>query len=385
MHIAIDGRTIVRNRTGVGVYAERLVRSLLQTDQRNKYTLFLVEDDASLKAPNLEKVLIVGYDKMGPNRFWENFLLPRYLKKHCVDVYFSPAYVLPILSNSGSSSRRSRRTHFVVTIHDLVGFVHPETFTLKMRLWQRIFVSNAVRVADCLLVDSEATKLDLQKFFKVPDERVRIVHLSVDERFHIIRDQAILEQTRARYDLPSKFILYVGTLEPRKNVGRLATAYSLLPPILREEYALVLAGGLGWYSGSIKSEIEELRLGDRIRLLGYVEQSALPALYNLATLFAYLSFYEGFGAPPLEAMACGTPVMCSDASALPEVVGDAGVLVDPHDVQSIAALLEGLLTDDAWRVNLAAAGLARADAFKAHQKAEEVLRVFEEVVARKSR
>jgi glycosyltransferase involved in cell wall biosynthesis len=383
MHIAIDGRTIVQSRTGVGVYAQRLVRSLLQIDPDNEYTLFLVEDDASLAGANLKKVMITGYTRIGPNRFWENFLLPPYLKKHKVDVYFSPAYVLPILRRSRNRSSPADGTKFVVTIHDLVAFIYPKTFTLKMRLWQRLFVGNAVRVADRILADSEATKRDILKFFDLPPESITVVHLPVGEQFHRIHDPDVLADIRRRHHLPDEFILYVGTLEPRKNVARLAKAYSLLSNEIRDRYSLVLAGAAGWFSTDIIREIEALRMGDRIRMIGYVDQQTLPGLYSLASLFAYISVYEGFGAPPLEAMACGTPVISSNSSSLPEAVGDAGVLVDPYNVDEIAAHLQRLLTDDSLRIGLSNAGLERVKRFDGATKAREVLGIFEEVLAGK--
>lgn len=384
MHIAIDGRTIVQSRTGVGVYAERIVRSLLQIDPDNEYTLFLVEDDASLAGANLKKVMITGYTRIGPNRFWENFLLPRYLKKHKVDLYFSPAYVLPILHKSRDRGSPADGAKFVVTIHDLVGFIYPKTFTLKMRMWQRLFVGNAVRVANRILADSEATKRDILKFFDLPPETITVVHLPVGEQFRRILDPGTLENVRTKHHLPDRFILYVGTLEPRKNVGRLAKAYSFLSKDIRDRYSLVLAGASGWFSTEIIREIEALGMEDRIRMIGYVDQQTLPSLYSLASLFAYISIYEGFGAPPLEAMACGTPVISSNTSSLPEAVGDAGVLVDPYNVDEITAQLQRLLTDDSLRIRLSKAGLERVKRFDGAEKAREVLGIFEEVIAGKT-
>jgi glycosyltransferase involved in cell wall biosynthesis len=380
MHIAIDGRTIVRNRTGVGVYAERLVRSLLQIDSRNTYSLFLLEDDPSITGPNLTKVPVNRYAGMGPNRLWENLVLPRFLDKNRVDIYFSPAYVLPMVRRARRPNRNSR-TRFVVTLHDLVSYVYPETFTIKMKLWQRIFVSNAVRVADRILADSEATKRDILRFYNVDADLIKVVYLPVGEQFRRITDSNALERIREKYGLPEKFILYVGTLEPRKNVARLAQAYAQLPKGLRDEYALVLAGAPGWFSEDIVAQIDSLQMPDRIRRIGYVDQGTLPAFYSLASVFAYLSVYEGFGAPPVEAMACGTPVLCSNTSSLPEAVGDAAILVDPYDVSQIAAQLNRLLTDDPVRSKLIAAGLGRAAQFNALDKAREVLRSFEEVMA----
>ena len=381
MHIAIDGRTISRTRTGVGVYAERIVRSLLALDRENTYTLFLLEDDPSLEQSNLHKILISRYSGIGPNRFWENFVLPGFLKSNNVDIYFSPAYVLPLIARSRAQSRGSRRTKFVVTIHDLVAFVYPETFTLKMRMWQRLFVGNAVRVADRLLADSESTKEDILRFYSLNPELIRVVHLPVGEQFKPISDQAVLAATREKYHLPDKFILYVGTLEPRKNVSKLAQAYAKLPPDLLNEYSLVLAGASGWYSKDIIDDIKSLNMPDRIRRIGYIDQQNLPALYNLASVFAYLSLYEGFGAPPLEAMACGIPTMCSNSSSLPEAVGDAALLVDAQNVEKISSSLERLLRDDSLRMRLSTAGLTHVQKFTALDKAREVKAIFEELVS----
>ena len=379
MRIAIDGRTILGNRTGVGVYTDRLVRSLLDIDRVNEYTVFLLEENSGLQAPNLRKIAVTGHGWPGANRFWENIILPHYLKKHQTDIYFSPAYVLPILRRSRKFTGGASKPKFIVTIHDLVGYVYPETFTLKMNLWQRLFVGNAVRTADRILADSEATKRDILKFFRIPDGVIDVVHLPVGERFRNVRDAGKLEEVKKRYALPDRFILYVGTLEPRKNVVRLAKAYGLLPKELRDRYPLVLAGAPGWFSSGIIGEIEALNLGDRIRSIGYVDQEDLPAMYTLASVFAYLSLYEGFGAPPLEAMACGTPVICSKSSSLPEVVGDAGVLIDPYDVDQISAQLRKLIEDVQWRNQLIEAGFRRSKKFDPLQMAERVLRIFEEV------
>lgn len=379
MHIAIDGRTIVRNRTGVGVYAERLVQAMLRLDQKNTYTLFLLEDDPIIAGSNLTKVMATRYAGMGPNRFWENLVLPRYLAKNHVDIYFCPAYVLPVLRRRRSISKS--RTRFVVTIHDLVGFVYPETFTIKMRLWQRLFVGNAVRVADRILADSEATKKDILRFYSLDPDLINVVYPPVGEQFQPVTDPETIENIRKTHELPEKFILYVGTLEPRKNVASLARGYARLPRELRDRYALILAGAPGWYSAEIIKEIESLQMPDRIRMIGYVDRRILAGLYSMASVFAYLSVYEGFGSPPLEAMACGTPVLSSHSSSLPEAVGGAGILVDPHNIDEISAQLTRLLTDDSVRMKLSQAGPSRAQQFSALEKAREVLGIFEEVAA----
>jgi glycosyltransferase involved in cell wall biosynthesis len=381
MRIAIDGRTIARRRTGVGVYADRLVRGLLTVDQTNSYTLFLAEDDPSLEASNLVKIILPTSTRFGSNRLWENATLPQYLEDHDIDVYFSPAYVLPVLKKSRGRGRLQLKPRMIATVHDLVSYHYPETFTLKMRLWQRIFVSNAVRVADCILADSIATKTDIHRFYDIPQELVKVLHLPVDDTLRRVEDQETLSRVRATYSLPLKFILYVGTLEPRKNVGRLAAAYARLPEQLRNEYSLVLVGRPGWHYEEIEREIDDLQLGGKLIRLGFVNQSDLPVLYSLASVFAYLSLYEGFGAPPLEAMACGTPVLSSGSSSLPEVVGTAGILVDPLKIGSISDQLRLMLTDTELQKRLSQAGPRQAEKFQRADIARQLLRVFEDVCA----
>jgi len=382
MRIAIDGRTIVSGRTGVGVYAERIVRSLLGIDRANEYFLFLVEPVKDLHAPNLNTIFIEGYDRIGRNRFWENFLLPRFMASHSVDLFFAPAYALPVLPFVYAKRNRLKRPRFVVTIHDLIGLLHPETFTRKMYFWQKIFVANAARRADKIITASEATKTDLLKLHAVNEERVTVIYHSIDEDFVPINDRRRLSTTQAKYGLPEKAVLYVGTIEPRKNIVGLAKAFAMLTAEERSDFTLIIAGRPGWYVESIHEEIGRLQLGRRIRFLGYVDRQDLPALYNLSTVFAYPSLYEGFGFPPLEAMSCGIPVLCSNTSSFPEVVGDAAIMVDPHDLGGMSKQLGRLLSDASLRNELGRKGIARSRQFSAQKTAQATLRVFQEVADR---
>jgi glycosyltransferase involved in cell wall biosynthesis len=378
MRIAVDGRTIVAQRTGVGAYAERLMRALLRIDETNEYTVFLVEPNDQLRAPNLRVEMITGYDRAVRNRWWENVLLPRYLRRQRIDLFFSPAYALPIKRTRQGAGGQVVR--YVTTIHDLVAFTHPHSFTAKMRLWQRVFVHNAARVADRIICVSEATKDDLLAHASVQPERVSVVPNAVDETFRPIYDENLLGRVRQRYDLPARFILFVGTLEPRKNVVALARSYATLPGNLRDTFSLVLAGGAGWYHRTIVDDIRRLAMGDRVRFIGFVEHQDLPALYNLSDLFVYPSLYEGFGYPPLEAMACGVPVITSDRSSMPEVAGAAALLVNPHDVGAIAQGMHRLLVNDVLRKEYRAKGIARAAQFNWQRNARETLAVLEDAV-----
>jgi len=380
MRIAIDGRTIVSGKTGVGVYAERVVRSLLAIDRSNQYYLFLIEPLKDLQAPNLTKILIPGYNKLGLNRIWENFLMPWFAIRKSIDLFFSPAYALPLLPFAYLKHKGERRIRYVVTIHDLIGLLFPETFTPKMYLWQKIFVANAPKRADRIITGSHATKADFLKLHPIDERKITVIYHSVDEDFQPIADKGELDRVRRLLGLPEKIILYVGTVEPRKNIATLAEAFAMLPPETRNDYTLVIAGKPGWFVESINARIAKLHLADKIKFLGYVERTNLPALYNLATVFAYPSVHEGFGFPPLEAMSCGAPVVCSNTSSFPEVVGDAAIMVDPHSVGEMAQALERVLSSGSLRSELRAKGLTRSKLFSAQKTAQETLRVFEEVM-----
>lgn len=392
MRIGIDGRTIVKQRTGVGEYSERIVRHLLEHDRTNQYFLFLTEPLDYLNAPNLTKIVDKKSSSMGRNRIWENFILPIFLYKNNVDIYFSPAFTLPILPrirkyigwlpmppafkylfNIGSKVR------YVVTIHDVIACLYPEYFTLKMRIWNRIFISNAVRIADRILTDSDSTRHDIERLFPGLKLQMLTVYPSIDSKYHTINNDSLIEITRKNLDLPSNFILYLGTIEPRKNVLAIVRAYALLPQQLQVRYGLILCGRLGWLSDPIATEIKALRSQGKIRMIGYVPHEALPVLYNMADLFVFPSFYEGFGLPPLEAMACGVPVITSDVSSLPEVVGNAGIMIDPAEIGQLAEAMEKVLGNEKLRKSMITKGYERVKKFSPEYTASQILRVFGEM------
>jgi glycosyltransferase involved in cell wall biosynthesis len=390
MRIAIDGRTIVELSSGVGMYAERIVRGLLQIDHHNEYFLFLTEPAPTLQFPNLTHILIDGYHQMFLKQWWENISVPHFLAARKIDLYFSPSYTLPILPRFANFGRLlplpaqwkipfniDRRVKYVTAIHDLVGFALPETFTLKMRLWQRLFVSNAVHVADRILASSESTQRDLFRFFEFDRKKVSVVYLSLDDRFAPVTHRRLLAKVRTKYSLPERFILSVGTIEPRKNIAGVARAYSLLPQHLRDKCKLIIAGGKGWHTDAIFEEIKQLGIQDDVTFLGFVDHEDLPSLYSLAAVLVYPSLYEGFGFPPLEAMACGTPVITSTRSSLPEVVGHAAILTEPTDYRTMCNEMCRVLTDEKIRAELKRKGLRQAKRFGWRPAAEQTLKIFE--------
>ncbi len=392
MNIAIDGRTIAKNKTGVGTYAHRLVRALLQSDTVNNYYLFLIEPDEELAGPNLTKIMIVGYERAILNRYWENFILPKEIAKYNIDIFFDPAYALPFFVRFGRFLSRirlparlgyffnsNRKVKYVVTIHDVISRIYPEHFTSKMRMWQRFFLWNAQGVADRVLADSQSTKRDILRFYRGYGDRVTVIYPELNDKLKVITDKVILESVRSQYSLPEKYILYVGTIEPRKNVEGIAAAYARLPKEVQAQYDLVIGGNVGWYAEEIFTKIKSQNLENRIHFIGYVDDNSLPALFTLASLFVFPSFYEGFGYPPLEAMACGVPVICSSTSSLPEAVGDAALLVDPSNVAQIADAMNNILANKQLADKLRAKGFEQVKLFNWRKCAEETLKVFEEV------
>lgn len=394
LKIAIDGRTIVRMRSGVGVYAERLVRSLVAHDQVNEYTVFLVEPNEQLSAPNLQKIVYADLLTFFQNRHWENILLARFLKENEIDVFFSPAYILPLLPRLGRYLRWiplpanlkvplhiDQKTRYIVTVHDIISTHSPHYFTLKSRFWQHTWVSTATHLADRIIADSICTKNDLIRHFGVVQKRIAVVYPELDRNLRPVRDRKSIDLIRKKYGLSKRYIFSLGTIEPRKNVSGLVRAYTKLPKALQERYSLVIAGSVGWHAEEIAAEIEALSKEYDIRRLDYIAHEDLPSLYSTASLFAYPSFYEGFGYPPLEAMACGTPVITSNTSSLPEAVGNAAILVDPHKVDDIARAMEMVLTNRSLWQTLRSKGLRQAGKFGWKSGAKRTLEVFGEAAA----
>ena len=275
-------------------------------------------------------------------------------------------------SNTGPLAVR----HQVVTIHDVVPLDHPEWLNPRFAAWYRFLIPRLARRVRHVIVDSDFTRRRLTAHSGISDGKVTVIHCGVDARFSPQTQEAIAA-ARAALQLPAgRYVLSVGSLEPRKNLGRLLSAWQRLLPELPPDIWLVLAGAKG--KSLVFAEVPELTcLPARVHLTGYVPDDLLPALYAGAEAFVYPSVYEGFGLPPLEAMACGTPVIVGNRASLPEVVGDAGMMMDPYDVESIAAALMLLLTLADARNVLGARGRERAARFSWQATAEQTLAVLD--------
>ncbi len=297
---------------------------------------------------------------------WEQALQPGALRRAGVNLVHAPVNVGPMV----------RSCPLVVTVHDLSFLLYPETFRPMQRLYQRVMARWTARHAERVITVSESTRADVMRLFGVPAERVVAVPNGVSGSYRPLPPGEV-EAFRRREGLPEQFLLCVSTMEPRKNIPRLLEAFARLPgaPLL------VIAGGKGWYFDAIFATIERLGLQNRVRLTGYIAQHDLPLWYNAATWFVYPSLYEGFGLPALEALACGTPSIVSNSSSLPEVVGDAAILVDPHDVSALAEALARALQDPGLAAGLRQAGPQRAAEFSWARTAAATAAVYRNVMS----
>ena len=303
---------------------------------------------------------------------WEQLVLPRWLHHDRVTLFHGPVNALPI----------AWRGQSVVTILDLTFMLLPEAFNRANRLYLRWMVAFAAARADRIIAISEATRRDVIARLRVPPERIQRIYCGVEREFRPIEDGHDLRGLREKWGLGEGFILYLGTIEPRKNLIRLIDAYAELRRRKATDRTLVLAGGRGWGDEMIVRRAHEAGVDEHVRFVGFVPEHEMPLWYNAADLFVYPSEYEGFGLPPLEALACGTPVVASNRSSLPEVVGEAGVLVDPTDTAAMADAMQRVLEDERLQSRLSKAGPEQARPFTWRRMAEETLGVYRAVSER---
>jgi len=356
---------------GAHVYIRHLLDYLPETDPSLHYTAFLGEQHYRPTSLALRLQL----SRLPTARplvriLWEQFVQPWALWRQGIDLLHAMAFVGPVVSSCP----------FVVTILDLSFLRYPQAFRRGNRLYLRLFTRLSARRARRVIAISEYTKADIGCSLGVPADRIEVVYCGVEEHFHPLPRQEV-SAFRRQKGLPQQFLLHVGTLEPRKNLSFLLRAHAQLRALNPHSPPLILAGARGWMWESLLAQVEELGLKGNVHFCGYVPGEELALWYNAATCLVYPSLHEGFGLPPLEAMACGTPVISSNAASLPEVVGDAGVLLDPRDEGAWTQELAQLLNLPDRQRELAQRGLDRARRFDWGRTAEETARVYHRAVA----
>jgi glycosyltransferase involved in cell wall biosynthesis len=374
VRIAIDATSVPPQRLGAGTYIYNLVQALAQVDSDDRYYIFAKPETFAGRLPTGSRLRLVPVRL--PWRLarmaWEQAVLPWHLRRLGVDVLHSPHYTTTAV---GGGWRR------VVTFHDVTFFLLPERYPALRRAYFRAASRAGARLCDMALAVSNTVRVDLEQHLQMPPERVRVVPLAAAPSYRPVDDPATLAAVRAKYGLPDRFILNVGALEPGKNQATLVRAFHRLKG-QNLNHGLVIAGPPAWRYERLLRLVDKLGLTDQVRFLDYVPAEDLVALYNLADLFVFPSLYEGFGLPPLEAMACGLPVVASTAPALREVLDGAALLVHPLDVPALAEAMAAALGDEPLRNHLREAGLQRAALFSWERTARETAAVYREAAGR---
>jgi glycosyltransferase involved in cell wall biosynthesis len=369
MLIGVDASRIARaRRTGTEAYSLYLIRALVEIGSSHHFRLYspasLPADAVSIESDTEAEVRVIPFP-----RLWTHLRLAWELSRHAPDVMLVPAHVMPLVCPVAT----------VVTVHDL-GYLHyPQTHRRFDRWYLDATTRRHARLAAHIIADSQATCRDLVDQYQADPKYISIVYPGYDESLHRIEDPETVAAARSRYGIQTTYLLYLGTLQPRKNLVRLLEAFARLQ-LPTADTQLVLAGKKGWLYDELFARVKRLGLEERVIFPGYVRDEDKAALLSGAAALVYPSLYEGFGLPVLEGMACGTPVLTSNVSSLPEVAGQAALLVDPLDVESIASGMRQIVTDDDLRRRLIEEGYQQIHKFSWVEAAHQVLQVLESVV-----
>lgn len=375
MKIGIAAWDMDEKKTGVGNYVLHLMENMIKVGKpEDLYVIHYKETDNHI----FRKV----HDIVPPRRLLK---VPKLIRNVCIvpgmlykvdqqnlDILHI-CHHHPIINTPFFLNKKSKK---ILTVHDLTPLFFPETHTKKFVLVWNTTLKLIRKKIDQVIADSVSTKNDCIKYLHIPEEKIKVIYLGVDKIYHPIDNKSeIRGELERKYNIDSPFILYVGTLEPRKNIPALFKAFSKLRK--RMDYKLVIVGMKGWKYKRIFKTIKELQLEKHIIFTGYVSEEDIVKFYNIAEVFVYPSIYEGFGLPPLEAMACGCPVITSNTSSLPEVVGDAGILVDPNDIEGLSDKIYEVLSNEDLRNELSEKGPERAKMFSWQKTAKQTWEIYE--------
>lgn len=380
MRIAIDYNSALPVRVGIGRYTHNLVKWIARLDRSNQYFLF-----SFFFRDRRQK--LAGANAPGAPNFSLRFApIPVRISR-----LFSYRLNLPIEFLIGNFDVvhfpdplpfRGRRARIVVTIHDIIFATMPDLYLDSQRALLEEHMAKIVRRADAIIAVSKTTRKDVLRIYGFDEKRIYVVEHGVEENFKPLISSGLLEEVRGMYGLPEKFVLYVGTLEPRKNHVRLIQAFRLMCERHPNQYSLVICGKKGWMYDEIFNVANSPGLREKVLFIGYVPDEHLPFLYNLAGAVVYPSLYEGFGLPVIEAMACGKPVLTSNRGVLAEVAGDGALLVNPEDEDEMANGLHRLVFDNELRERLKVSGLKKASEFTWERAAKATLQVYDRISSR---
>ncbi|MCB2289234.1 glycosyltransferase family 4 protein [Clostridium sp. CS001] len=374
MRIAIDARGInLYSGTGIGTYTENVLRNLINIDDTNNYHVFWSGNDyESIKRENCKIVMTSKKQQ----RFFEDYYFPENISKENIDVYHMPQ------NGIGFSQEVSCKK--ITTIHDLIPYVMPETvgkgYLIKFLKEMPMIIGGS----DGIITVSEFSKRDILKFFPIDESKIFVTPLAADKKY-VPKDKIYCRNfLKDKYNLADPFILYLGGFSERKNIASALIAFSKVYKDLDKKYNLVIVGDYKDPSQRLVKLVAELKIDSNVIFTGFVPEEHLPMFYNGCDTFIYPSFYEGFGLPPLEAMNCGTPVIASNLTSIPEVVGDGGILINPYDISEISFAIGNLLGSEKLRQELSYKALKRAKEYSWQNTARSTLKAYESVYNLKS-
>ncbi len=365
MRIGINAQILTDGRTGVTRFAKNIIRALPRCGADHEFIIFGNKNDVAAHERNVTVApTSPSINSTAKRILWEQMLLPQMVRSWNVDVMFYPDYTVPIF-------RKGSR--IISTFHDASPLALPSTFSVGKRYYKRFLMNESFRLSDSIIADSNSTKMEMAKYFPTSDKNISVVHNGIEESFARIEDERELLRIKNQYRLSTPLILFVGTVESRKNVLGLLRAFAQGRQRFHWPHTLVLVGGPGHGYGELLRTISQERIQNAVVLTGYAREEDLPIFYTLADVFVYPSFYEGFGFPPLEAMKCGCPVIASNTTSLPEIVADAGILIDPYQPEEIVTALNSVLTDQQLRNQLRFKGIERSKVFTWEKTAQGIL------------
>jgi len=369
MKIAVHGSHLCQEREdGNQTYILNLFRAIRDIDKKNQYIFYY-------NKPSTKKIEAVNFEHKIHQAplMWTQRVFPFLLRRDKPDILFMPIQMLPFLKAKSQKS--------VVTIHDLAFLLYPETFPAKDAFLHKLYVREAITKADHLIAITEATKQDIIKFYKVNPDKITVVYHGVDkERFRLMQkgEESLVENVKSKYNITKPYILYIGNVQPRKNIQGLIKAYQQMRKNTKHNYQLVIAGAKAWLVENVMQEIgNEYR--EDIIFTGRFEDAELAPLLWGSDLFVLPSFYEGFGLPILEAMACGIPTLVSNTPSLVEVGGEASLSFNPHSVDDMAKVLDNVISDSDLRQEMRAKGLKRVEDFSWSRCAKETIQVIDKI------
>lgn len=360
MRVAIDIQTTLGQPTGFGFYVSNLVSSL----RKIKSDIDLI----TIKPPSSD-------DLSTPQRFlWDQFTFPKLANKEKVDILHQPCFSAPLFYKGP----------IVVTVHDIINILFPDNVSLPSRIFYSKWMPLTYKKASRIITISESTKKDIVKNLGIQEEKIIVIPLAADKKFMERTSQGDIDKVKTKYNLPEKYILHIGTLEPRKNLGFLIEVFSeVVKDKKTHDWSLVITGKKGWHYQELYQKVKKLGLENKVIFTGYFDEVDKPALYKGATIFVFPSLYEGFGLPPLEAMASGVPVVSSNASSMPEVVGDAGILISPQDKILWVKSIKKVLSEGKLRDKMRVKNKKQVANFSWEKTAERTAKVYKGVAADK--